>query len=140
MPANDRPAHDQIADELAIRNLIARLSLNADMGDEDEYMSSFAIDAVWNIPGAPMRGHDEIRSALVARRAQGVAGPGTQTRHMVSTIAVTVDGDTAIANSYFQFFTDTVLAPTLRAVGAYRDTFTRTGDAWKLQTRDITFG
>ncbi len=140
MTDDDRPASDAVGDELAIRNLIARLSLNADMGNEREYMSSFALDAVWNIPGAPVRGHDEIRDALVARRAQGVAGPGTQTRHMVSTTAVTVDGDSASANSYFQFFTDTVVAPTLRAVGAYRDTFTRTNDGWKLQTRDITFG
>ena len=132
--------HNPVADELEVRNLIARLSLNADTGDEIEYMSSFAADALWNIPGAPVRGHEQIREGLIARRAQGIAGPGTATRHMVSTIAIVVDGDTATSRSYFQFFSETTTTPTLRAVGAYHDVFIRTGDGWKLQQRDITFG
>ena len=133
---------DALADELALRNLIARLSLNADMGDIEQYMSSFAHDACWNIPGAPVRGHDAIRAGLLQRRAEGIAGPGTATRHMVSTVAVVIDpnGTHATAQSYFQFFVDTISNPTLRAVGAYADTFIHTPEGWKLQQRDITFG
>jgi uncharacterized protein (TIGR02246 family) len=131
---------DPIADELAIRNLIARLARNADVADIDTYMSSFAPDAEWNMPGSPARGHDAILSGLLARRESGAVGPGTRTRHTVSTISVVVDGDRAEGVAYFQFFTDTDTQPTLRLMGAYRDAFTRTPDGWRLARRDITFG
>ena len=55
-PGGAQDVIQALADEFAVRNLIARLSLNADSGDIDQYMSSFAPDAVWNVPGAPVRG------------------------------------------------------------------------------------
>lgn len=123
-----------------VRNLVARLSRNADTGDEVAYLSSFAPDARWNLPGGAVSGHDEILEALRGRRARAEAGPGTHTRHMVTTVEVDVDGDVATSRSYFQFFVDTATTPTLRSVGEYHDTFVRTTDGWKLAQRDITFG
>jgi uncharacterized protein (TIGR02246 family) len=131
---------DSVADELAVRNLVARLSRNADIGDIDTYMSSFAPDAEWNLPGAPVRGVDAIRAGLIERRATGAVGPGSNTRHMVSTVTVDVDGDTATSESYFQYLSDTTTNPTLRLVGYYRDVFVRTSAGWRLAKRDITFG
>jgi uncharacterized protein (TIGR02246 family) len=131
---------DSVADELAVRNLVARLSRNADIGDIDAYMSSFAPDAEWNMPGAPVSGHDAIRTGLIERRSTGAVGPGSNTRHMVSTVTVDVDGDTATSESYFQYFSDTTSNPTLRLVGYYRDVFVRTSAGWRLSKRDITFG
>ena len=131
---------DPIADQFAVRNLVARLSLNADVGDIDAYMSSFATDAEWNMPGSPVRGYDAIRAGLIERRATGAVGPGSNTRHMVSTVIVDVDGDTAMSESTFQYFSDTNTNPTLRLVGAYRDVFVRTSAGWRLSKRDITFG
>ncbi len=129
-----------VADELAIRNLIGRLSLNADMGTIDEYLASFADDAVWNLPGSVSHGIAAIREGLLARRASGAVGPGSNGRHMVSSIDVVMDGDRATARSYFQFVTNTKTAPTLALVGAYADGFIRTASGWKLQRRDITIG
>ena len=44
----------RIADELAIRNLIARVAHLADMGvDPDEYVENFTEEADWLMPGAP---------------------------------------------------------------------------------------
>lgn len=131
---------DPVADELAVRNLVARLSRNADMGDIDTYMSSFAPDAEWNLPGAPVRGYDAIKAGLIERRKTGAVGPGSHTRHMVSTVSVDVDGDVARSESYFQYVAETDTNPTLRLVGYYQDTFVRTPDGWRLQRRDITFG
>ena len=133
-------AHDPVADELAVRNLIGRLSLNADMGTVDEYLSSFATDALWNMPGNPSHGIDEIRAGLIARRESGAVGPGTHGRHMVSSIDVEMHGDRATALSYFQFVTNTNTTPVLALVGAYADEFVRTEHGWKLHRRDITFG
>ncbi len=138
--AASKAAGNPVTDELVVRNLVADLSRNADVADVATYLSSFAPDARWNMPGAPVHGHAEIRAGLIARRERGEGGPGTHTRHMVSTVAVAVDGDAATADSYFQFFTDTNTQPVLRLVGAYHDTFVRTPDGWKLAQRDITLG
>jgi 3-phenylpropionate/cinnamic acid dioxygenase small subunit len=127
-------------DELEIRNVLARLSLWADDGELDDYVGLFTADAVWAMPGAPRQGHAEIRAGAEARRAAGETGPGSATRHAVTTTAVQVDGDAAEAQSTFLFFGDTTGTPTLRLVGGYRDTLVRTGEGWKVARREITFG
>jgi hypothetical protein len=48
-------------------------------------------------------------------------------------------GDTARTTSYFQYFTDTTTAPTLRAIGGYRHTVVRTPAGWKIRRREIFF-
>src|SRR5205085_4974783 len=91
-------------DELAVRNVVARVAQYADGPDVDAYVALFTPDAVWDMPGAPRRGHAEIRDGSEERRAAGQIGPGSNTRHFVSTVAVTVDGDRAEADSYWQVF------------------------------------
>jgi uncharacterized protein (TIGR02246 family) len=131
----------QTAAELKIRNLIARIALLADQGDLDEYVDQFTEDAVWVFPGAPRHGRDDIRAGAEERRATAVTGPGSNTRHVLTTISVQVGGeDVASAESYFLFYQNTTTAPTLFNMGHYHDTFTRQGDVWRLAQRDITLG
>jgi uncharacterized protein (TIGR02246 family) len=131
----------QTAAELKIRNLIARIALLADQGDLDEYVDQFTEDAVWVFPGAPRHGRDDIRAGAEERRATAVTGPGSNTRHVLTTISVQVGGeDLASAESYFLFYQNTTTAPTLFNMGHYHDTFTRQGDVWRLAQRDITLG
>jgi len=127
-------------DELAVRNLVARVAQYADGPDVDAYVALFTSDAVWDMPGAPRRGQDEIRAGAEERRTAGTIGPGSNTRHVVSTIAVTVDGDSATADSVWQFYADTATAPRLQLMGTYRDECRRVGSRWKLARRTITFG
>jgi uncharacterized protein (TIGR02246 family) len=128
------------ADELAVRNVVARLALFADGPDVEAYVDLFTPDASWEMPGAPRRGHAEIRAGSRERRAAGQIGPGTNTRHSVSTTAVTVDGDHAVADSYWQFWVDTAGTPRLQLMGTYHDDLVRLGDEWKLARRQITIG
>jgi uncharacterized protein (TIGR02246 family) len=128
------------ADELAVRNVVARLALFADGPDVEAYVDLFTPDASWEMPGAPRRGHAEIRAGSRERRAAGQIGPGTNTRHSVSTTAVTVDGDRAVADSYWQFWVDTAGTPRLQLMGTYHDDLVRLGDEWKLARRQITIG
>jgi uncharacterized protein (TIGR02246 family) len=131
----------RVADELDIRSIVARLAQYADDGDLDDYVALFTEDAHWAMPGAPRTGRADIRAGGEARRATGEVGPGSNSRHMVTTVAVTADGsDTAVADSYFLFYVNTLEAPTLRLCGAYHDTFVRTAEGWKLARRDIAFG
>ena len=128
-------------DDLAIRTVLARIAHYSDTGSLDDYAAQFTDDATWEMPPAPPKhGRAAIRTAATARRANGETGPGTQTRHVITTVAVSVDGHTAVAESYWQFYTATATAPALRSMGSYRDTFRRTPAGWRLARRQITTG
>lgn len=130
----------RVADELEVRNVLARLALLADDGDLEAYVQLWTSDAAWEMPGAPRHGRDAIRQSALDRRRSGEAGPGSATRHLVSTVAVTVDGDEAVAESYWQFITQTTTTPVLGMLGHYRDTLVRTDDGWRVARRQITVG
>ena len=130
-----------LADELAIRNALARLAHLADSGDLDEYLTWFTPDASWELPDGPRRGHADILAGAEERRATGTAGPGSNTRHIITTIDVRVDGsDTAQSSSYYLFVADTTGEPHVAVVGAYDDTWVRGPEGWKLDRRVITYG
>lgn len=135
-------ASDDLAtrDGLAIRDLISRVARCADGDDVEAYVALFTPDASWEMPGAERRGHDDIRAGSLERRATGAIGPGSNTRHVVGTVAVDLDGDRATAASTWQFYVDTVTAPRLALMGTYDDTFVRTPDGWRLARRVITIG
>lgn len=130
----------RVADELEVRNVLARLALLSDGGDLEAYVQLWTSDAAWEMPGAPRYGHDAIRQGGLDRRTSGEAGPGSASRHLVSTVAVAVDGDEAVAESYWQFFTETTTTPVLRMLGHYRDTLVRTDGGWRVARRQITIG
>ena len=132
-----------------IRTVLARIAQLADGGDLDEYLTLFTDDAVWAMPDNPAvgmtanekRGHAEIRAGAEERRASGLQGPGTESRHVLTTIAVTVESDTrATARSYFMFVVSTTTAPTIRTMGQYDDVLVRGDGGWQLQHRKITVG
>jgi 3-phenylpropionate/cinnamic acid dioxygenase small subunit len=134
----------QVADELEIRNLVADLAHMADMASEEElsqYIGRFTEDACWEMQGNELRGRDDILAAARQRRASGTQGPGTNSRHVITTQSVRLDaGDAATGEAYFLFVGDTTTTPHLNAIGHYRDRFQRTPEGWKLAHRTITFG
>jgi 3-phenylpropionate/cinnamic acid dioxygenase small subunit len=138
----DGPHDQQVADELAIRNVVARLAQLADMGDLDDYLKLWTEEASWEMPGAPPRkGHADILQGAKERRASGMQGPGTSTRHVITTLSVELDGlDAATTDSYFLFVADTSTSPRLSIVGHYHDTLRRSADGWRMARRQITFG
>jgi 3-phenylpropionate/cinnamic acid dioxygenase small subunit len=136
-------------DDVEIRTVLARIAQLADGGDLDEYLSLFTEDAVWAMPDNPSvgmlanekRGHAEIRAGAEERRASGLQGPGTHSRHVLTTIAVDVGSDDrATVRSYFLFLVDTTTTPSVRTAGQYDDVLVRTADGWKLSRRTITPG
>jgi uncharacterized protein (TIGR02246 family) len=132
-----------VADELAIRNLVAELAWQADstsMDDIDGYVACFTPDAVWEVPGDVRSGRDDIRAGVTERRAGAIA-QGIRTAHFVTCTTVSFDDDDhARSKSYFQTYrlggTD---GPTLVLMGWYHDDFRRTDDGWKLDHRRIDF-
>jgi len=130
-----------LAAELAVRNLIARVAQLADTGDLGEYGGCWAQDGAWEYPGSPVHGRAAIVAAAAERRRLGTTGPGSGTRHMITTLQVRVDSaDTATADSYFVFLKDEDTGPKLLVMGAYQDTVRRTADGWQVARRQITLG
>ena len=134
----------KVADELAIRGLITRLSALSDNGDLDEYQSLYTEDAVWAM--APVAGQPDtpptvgaaaIRAAGQDRRNQGAAGPGSHKAHVTTVNAVAVNGDRATAQSYMTFYINTNTKPEPAAFMVYEDAFVRTPQGWKLSYRAI---
>ena len=132
---------ERVVAESEIRNVVARLGHLADDGDLDEYLTLFTTDATWGVAGfgEVLGGHAELLRGARQRRADGIQGPGTGTRHLNTTLWVSVDGpDEARAGSYF-LFVDTRTEPTtVRSTGRYDDRFRRTPEGWKLAARTIT--
>lgn len=137
-----------IGDRQDIAMLLARIAHLADTGDPDDYIACFTHDAVWDLTDAtdlPMdvqtiEGREALLAGVHERRAAGIQGPGTHTRHDVSSIAVTVDGDRATAHSYFRYYRGTDGIPTLAAMGSYTDAFVRDAGVWRLRRRTISRG
>lgn len=128
-----------VADELAVRNLIAQLAQLADDGDLADYIQCFSEDAVWGGSGfGEKKGLEEIMAGAVERRASGTSGPGTHTRHVITTTLVSVGGERASARSIFHFYTSVNSTPTLQIMGVYDDEFLRGESGWKLSRRNIS--
>ena len=129
-----------VADELEIRNLLARLAHSADDAEDlvTDYVALFTEDAVWE--GASVgrkEGHADLLSGARERRDSGATGPGSCSRHVINTAAIELDGDEASARSVFHFYTSTDSTPALAIIGVYQDLFRRTPAGWRLAHRVI---
>jgi uncharacterized protein (TIGR02246 family) len=147
VPGTDRrgsPGDDPVARavaELEIRNVIARVAHLADHGELDEYVRLFTEDAAWEYPGGPRRGRADILAGARERRSQKVTGPGSNTRHVITTVAVQVqDATRAAADSYWLFWRDTTTSPALFNMGHYHDVVRHVDGAWRIARREITLG
>jgi uncharacterized protein (TIGR02246 family) len=88
-----------LEDRLAINDLFVRYATALDAGDVDTIVSCFAEDGALESPIVGVyKGHDGIRE-FATRFAKLRAG-GTQLRHVLSNLAVKLDGDQAHATCY----------------------------------------
>jgi 3-phenylpropionate/cinnamic acid dioxygenase small subunit len=125
-------------DELDIRNVIHRLAQLADEGTLEDYAALFTEDGVWDGGAFGLRkGTADLVAGGRERRAKGLAGPGTHKRHVITTTAVSVEGDRARARSYMLFYVDCDKQPRVGSVAVYQDEFRRTDSGWKLAHRSI---
>lgn len=139
-----------MSDDALIRSLLARIAHLADDGDDlTDYLALFTRDAVWEMPANPLVGapadrrvgRAEIEAGVLARRAARLQGPGTATRHVLTTIAVELtSAERAVSVAYWMFFADTTATPCLVSMGRYDDVLHRADGRWRLHHRTITVG
>ncbi len=134
--------------DAAVRNAIGRLALLADEGELSDYLDQFCPDAVWRMPANPSvslpaqerRGRTEIADGVTQRRTSGLQGPGSATRHVVSSSVIDLTDGRASARSYFRFYRNTDRRPELVSMGTYRDEFHLVDGRWLLAERTIGIG
>ncbi|WP_193597062.1 nuclear transport factor 2 family protein [Microbacterium sp. YJN-G] len=137
---------DAALDRLEIVDLLARIAQLADAGDPGDYVACFTEDAVWDLTDATdlpletqrLTGRAALLQGVRERRAAGVQGPGSHTRHDISATVIDLAGDAASARTYFRYYRDTGTAPTLVAMGVYDDELVRTASGWRLASRRIS--
>jgi 3-phenylpropionate/cinnamic acid dioxygenase small subunit len=133
----------------SIHDVIARLAHIADEGEISEYLELFTPDAVWELQTATaagaqavrLTGRAEIEAGVINRRGSGMQGPGSATRHVITTIEIAGQtDDEAQVVSYYLFYTNTKGEPKLATIGRYDDVFRNTESGWQLEHRVIRAG
>lgn len=147
----DDPRLQRLADEADIRNLVARLAHLADLAPTlDAYLACFTEDAIWEYseaaratvaderPGLRVVGVAAIAADRGRLRDEKFQGPGANTFHVNTTLAVRVLSETeAEAESYWLFVSGDS-EPQVRKIGHYHDRFRRTAQGWKLAHRVVS--
>jgi hypothetical protein len=130
-------------DELAIRNLLARVAHLTDGrgGNLDDYVELWTDDCTWSSPVAgTWHGHDGHRSRHERFRKAGVQGPGASSFHVLTTVWVDVQGEEADALSTWMLVTRWSGAPSVEDIGTYTDRLRRGPTGWRLATRMVEQG
>jgi ketosteroid isomerase-like protein len=81
-------SESNLEDRAAIHDLFTRYCCALDNGEIETVVDCFTVDAILKSPVIDISGHDEIRAFAGRFAAQRTAG--TQFRHMISNIAVTI--------------------------------------------------
>jgi uncharacterized protein (TIGR02246 family) len=88
-----------IEDRFAINDLFVRYTTALDAGDVETIVSCFTPDGTLESPAVgKYAGHDGIRA--FSERFAAMNQRGVQLRHVISNLAMTVDGDVARATCY----------------------------------------
>jgi SnoaL-like domain len=130
-----------------IQNVLSRIAHAVDFGTLEEYGALLSPDFRWEFPGTHAgvglgaqvrKGRGDAIEGARERRGAGMQGPGTHTRHVINSTAVTPDAHAPTSLTYWHYYEQTDQSPVLTAMGIYVDEFAR-GDAtqWVLRSRRI---
>jgi hypothetical protein len=110
------------SDIVEIQQLLAHYAVNMTKDDVDRAIEVFAPDATFSSFGHTRGLADFVLSTKNAPKGIFITGPA----------AITVDGDEASGEQPMSFVNQVTHEMLL---GWYTDTFRRTGDGWRVQTR-----
>lgn len=123
---------------LGPQEVVIRFTACFDAHDIEGMAQLFADSGVWTRPDGDVAGLAELR-AFMSRRS-----PGVFVRHVISNMRTTVEGDSAVVDSYVTVYRhDFADQPALPApldgpdvVGRYRDVLVNEEGSWKLSLRE----
>ena len=128
---------DQLEARAAMRDLVSDYCHGFDKGDFKRFLSIWWEDCVWNVgpPFGSFRGHAGIEKAV-----KEVLWPvWRETHHLTSNLRVVfADRDNAHGECDVDCMGATRDDIVQMISATYRDHFSRRGDVWKIQQRDVT--
>lgn len=127
----------QLEDQEAIRQVLISYGEHLDARDFASYAALFARDGTWTGGFGSATGPADIQSML--EKNIGKAEPGFINKssfHLMTTMSVEVQGDSATARSRYLFFTATPESrPQVALAGRYVDEFVREDGQWRIRRR-----
>jgi uncharacterized protein (TIGR02246 family) len=127
----------QLEDQEQIRTVLVQYGEYLDARNYAAYAALFARDGVWTGGFGSATGPAQIQDMLEKNLAR--AEPGFINKssfHLMTTMVVEVNGDTATARSRYLFFTATPdNKPAENLAGRYVDEFVREDGRWKIKRR-----
>lgn len=127
----------QLEDQDAIRQVLVAYGEHLDARDFAGYAALFARDGIWTGGFGSAIGPAEIQAML--EKNLGKPAPGFINKsnfHLMTTMVVDVQGDTATARSRYLFYTATPEdRPQAALAGRYVDEFVREDGQWKIRRR-----
>ncbi len=124
----------------AIREVLAEYCFRLDGGRYDEMAALFTEDGTWDTAFGAATGREAI--AALARDIRTRAGPNRpRAVHLVTNIAISVDGDTADVRSNWTVVQNgpqnSTEGPKIGSGGAYADRMVKQGGRWLFGYRKI---
>jgi uncharacterized protein (TIGR02246 family) len=124
-----------LEDQRAIDDLFTRYCCALDNGEVETVVDCFTADAVLKSPVIDLQGHAATRAFAGRFAAQRAAG--TQFRHMVTNIAVEIDGDRARATAYLLVLISQGGGHRTLPPGRYECELVKEGDTWRFSRRTV---
>ncbi len=125
---------NELADELAIRKLLAEYCHAFDDGRAGDFGALFAEDATFTVFDETRQGRDEIREIVGLLPPESPPG-----QHVTYNTVIELDGGTAQAWTDFCYLRKEEDGLTAATAGRYHDRFVRDPDRWRFQARTIHF-
>ena len=123
-------SNSQVADELAIRSLVARYAEAVAARDEKAWADTWADDGEWHVMGQSPKGREEV----VKVWNQLMGGLEFVVQHAASG-TVDIDGDRATGRWQVIEFGKMAGGGAMMNIGLYRDEYVREHGAWQFQKR-----
>lgn len=132
-----------VADELEIRNIVARVAwLTDSWKSPEEYVAEYTPDASWHLgPDTVYEGHEGLKNRIREMLDQRICGPGLKTRHCVTSMEVVpgaaYDGNGHFARSFWIMYSTNDAGQVSPAYGEYHDSFRFHDGRWRVSRRVI---
>lgn len=125
-----------LEDRFGINDLFVRYTTALDAGDVETIVGCFTEDGALESPAVGKHaGRDGIRA--FSERFAALRQRGVQLRHVISNMAMTVDGDTAHATCYLTNMITMDGKSQLMPPGRYECELRRVDGAWLFQNRKV---